>query len=438
MESPHQNGDPTAPVKSLWAAITRSIDSRPVLSGSQNVDVGIVGAGFMGLSAALQLAKQGARVAVVEAADVGWGASGRNNGLVAPGLKRDPHQVRRMLGREAGDRLLELSGNAPRQLFDLIDSHGIKCDAVNKGWIQAAHSRFAIRSLERRVNYWQELGADVSMISEANVAARLGTDYYSGASFDSRGGSLNPLALVRGLAKSADVAGSLVYAGSPMIELDGGGTRWEVKTPAGTLICEHVLLCTNAYGNDIPELRATVIPVRTAQVASEPLSENKLATILPKGEAASDTQRLLTSFRITADNRLIMGGADATAGDESESLIRHLHRAASRLFPQLGAVRWQYGWSGYLALTRDHLPVILRPGDGLYAGIGCNGRGIAMATTIGMLLADLVSGSSELDCAVPIRPCRRMPTFHLRHPGVAVAVVANRWLDRIERKVSRL
>jgi glycine/D-amino acid oxidase-like deaminating enzyme len=276
------------------------------------------------------------------------------------------------------------------------------------------------------------------MISDSNVAGRLGTDYYCGASIDARGGSLNPLADVRGLAKAADAAGALIYAGSPMIELDGGATRREIKTPAGTLICEHVLLCTNAYGSDIQELRATVIPVRTAQVASEPLPENKLTTILPNGEAASDTHRLLTSYRITADNRLIMGGAGATAGDEGESLIRHLHRAASRRFPQLGAIRWQYGWSGYLALTRDHLPVILRPGDGLYAGIGCNGRGIAMATTIGILLADLVSGSGVSDCAVPIRPCRRILTFPLRRPGVAVAVVANRWLDHIERKVSRL
>lgn len=137
MESPYQNGAPSAPPRSLWTAVTRSIDSPPKLTGVRKVDVGIVGAGFMGLASALKLAEQGARVAVIEAAEVGWGASGRNNGLVAPGLKRDPHEVRRLLGREAGDRLLELSGNALGQLFELIESHGIKCDAVNSGWIQA-------------------------------------------------------------------------------------------------------------------------------------------------------------------------------------------------------------------------------------------------------------------------------------------------------------
>jgi glycine/D-amino acid oxidase-like deaminating enzyme len=167
------------------------------------------------------------------------------------------------------------------------------------------------------------------------------------------------------------------------------------------------------------------------------LSEHQARRILPQGEAASDTQRLLTSFRITPDNRLIMGGADATAGDEHPGLLRQLHLAASRRFPDLGAIHWQYGWSGYLALTRDHLPVILRLGDGIYAGIGCNGRGIAMATMIGMLLADLLSGSGESDCAVPITPLRRMATFHLRRPGVAIAVIVNRMLDDMGRRIGR-
>ncbi len=270
MERPYQNDTLCAPPKSLWAAVTRSIDSHPPLAGAEKVDVGIVGAGFMGLAAALKLAVQGARVAVIEAADIGWGASGRNNGLIAPGLKRDPHEVRRLLGREAGDRLLELSGNAPKHLFELIAKYGIKCDAVNNGWIQAAHSRYALHNIERRVRDWQELGADVGMIPAANVARRLGTDYYSGALFDPRGGALNPLAYVRGLARAASAVGVLIYTGTPMMELDREGGRRRIQTPDGVLNCENVLLCTNAYASDIKELRATVIPLRTAQVASEP------------------------------------------------------------------------------------------------------------------------------------------------------------------------
>ncbi len=435
MERPYQNDTPSAPPKSLWVAVTRSIESHPPLAGAEKVDVVVVGGGYMGLAAALKLAVQGARVTVIEAAEIGWGASGRNNGLIAPGLKRDPHEVRRLLGREAGDCMLELSGNAPKHLFELIAKYGIKCDAANDGWIQAAHSRYALRNIERRARDWQELGADVGMIPAANVARRLGTDYYSGALFDPRGGSLNPLAYVRGLARAASAAGVRIYTGTPMTELVREGGRWQVSTPDGVLACENVLLCTNAYASDIKELRATVIPLRTAQVASQPLPESKLASILPNGEAASDTHRLLTSFRITTDDRLIMGGASATAGDESQSLIRHLHLAASKRFPQLGVIRWQYGWSGYLALTHNHLPVIQRHDPGLHSGIACNGRGIAMASVVGELLADLVSGSSEADCAIPITTPSRMVRFHLRYPGVAVAVIANRLLDTMERRI---
>jgi glycine/D-amino acid oxidase-like deaminating enzyme len=435
MECPYKDGAPSAQPKSLWTAITRSIDLQPSLAESQNVDVGIVGAGFMGLTAALQLAKQGARVAVIEAAEVGWGASGRNNGLVAPGLKRDPHQVRRRLGRDAGDRLLQFSSDAPGNLFKLIDDHAIKCDAVNSGWIQAAHSRSALGKIERRVKDWQALDAKVSMIPQAEVASRLGTDYYIGASLDSRGGSLNPLALARGLARLADAAGARVYAGTPMIELERDGGRWSVRTPNGSLGCENVLLCTNAYGSDIRELHGSVIPLRTAQVATAPLDEQHVRRILPGGEAGSDTQRLLTSFRITPDYRLIMGGASATAGDEHDGLFRHLHRAASQRFPYLGAIRWQYGWSGYLALTGDQLPVIQRLARGVYSGIGCNGRGIAMSAAIGQLLTNLLSGANESESPVPVRPVRRMATYHLRRPGIAMAVMANRLLDRFGRKL---
>lgn len=177
----------------------------------------------MGLAAALRLANQGARVALVEAAEVGWGASGRNNGLIAPGLKRDPHQVRRMLGREAGKRLLGLSGDAPKRVYELIDQYGIRCDAVNSGWIQAAHSGFALRAVERRVRDWQEVGADVGIIPGANVAERLGTDYYCGACFDPRGGALNPLAYVRGLATAAHAAGVRMYTATSH---DRVGSRW--------------------------------------------------------------------------------------------------------------------------------------------------------------------------------------------------------------------
>jgi glycine/D-amino acid oxidase-like deaminating enzyme len=128
-----------------------------------------------------------------------------------------------------------------------------------------------------------------------------------------------------------------------------------------------------------------------------------------------------------------MGGASATAGDEHPALLKHLQRAAAIRFPQLGSLQWEYGWSGYLALTPDHLPVVHEHEDGIFAGIGCNGRGIAMATAVGGLLAELADGGDEKSGPIPIRTSRRFRGFSLRRPGVAMAVRINRAMDTLER-----
>lgn len=417
--------------KSLWATTTARAEPYPLLQGRLDTEVCVIGGGFMGLSAALALAESGVRVALLEAAEIGWGASGRNNGLVAPGLKRDPWQVRRKLGEEASARLLRLAGAAPDRVFELVGQHGIDCDANRGGWIQAAHSRRALRVVQRRVEHWQTLGVDAEMLAPADVAGRLGTDVYKGASLYPGGGSINPLAYAHGLAHSAAMAGALLHEQSPAIRIERQGDYWVVVSPYGAVVAEHLLCCTNAYNDSVEQLRGTVMPVRTAQVATRPLPHDLAATILPGAAAASDTQRLLTSFRLTADRRLIMGGASATAGDEHPGLVRRLHRAARERFPGVSPAHWEFGWSGYLALTRDHLPGIVRVDDNFLAAIGCNGRGIAMTTVMGRTLADLVAGMPDDESDVPVGTPRRIVGFDLRHVGIAAGVAVNRLLDRV-------
>lgn len=433
MEVPFHSGRPRELPPSLWAAITAADQRQSRLRGDRQADIGIVGAGFLGLAAALELAEAGARVVVLEAAQVGWGASGRNNGQIIAGLKRDPDEVRRILGNERAERLLVLSGAAPDRVFELIERHRIRCDAVRKGWIQAVHSRRALPLIERRVRAWRDLGAAVALIPDDAVAARLGTDFYPAAWYDPRGGSVNPLALVRGLATAARAAGAEIFEASPAIGVERRGGGWRIATPQGEVRCDRALLCVNAYGAGLRPGRGAVVPLRTAQVASAPLGVGEADRILPGGEAASDTLRLLTSFRITPDKRLIMGGASATAGDHSARLTRRLHAAAARRFPALGSIPWRFAWSGYLALTVDHLPSIQRVGPGLYTASACNGRGIALSVACGEALGVLVGGAREDDCPVPVRLFRPQRTFCLRHPGVASAVLANRVLDAVDR-----
>ena len=179
----------------------------------------MIGAGFMGLATGLALAEKGVDVAVIEAAEIGWGAYGRNNSLLPPQLKRDPRKVRKILGLDAAEQLLAFSSDAPNIVSKLAQRLGIECDLRLSGWIQAAHSKRAVRLLERRVREWRDLGADVEMIDAGGLPARLGTDYYAGASLDPRGGSLNPLAFVRGLAVSAEQAGTKLFERTPAIDI---------------------------------------------------------------------------------------------------------------------------------------------------------------------------------------------------------------------------
>jgi glycine/D-amino acid oxidase-like deaminating enzyme len=415
---------------SLWAATTARPEPYPLLQGRVDTDVCIIGGGFMGLSAALALAGRGTSVALIEAAEIGWGASGRNNGLVAPGLKRDPWQVRCKLGADRGERLLRYSGAAPDRVFELILEHGIDCDANRGGWIQAAHSRRAIKLIERRVREWQSLDVDAEMLAPSDFAGELGTDIYKGACRYAGGGSINPLAYAHGLAQAAWMAGALLHEQSPAMRIERQQGRWIVVSPYGVVVAEHLLCCTNAYNDSIQQLHGTVLPLRTAQVATRPLPHDVAAKILPGAAAASDTQRLLTSFRLTADRRLIMGGASATAGDEHPRLMRRLHQAASARFDGILPAHWEFGWSGYLALTQDHLPRIDKVDDNFLAGIGCNGRGIAMATAIGHTLAEIIEGLPDEECDVPVGKTRRIVGFGMRRLGVAVGVAGNRLLDR--------
>lgn len=425
---------PTPLPASLWANISPPgpVTGKPTLD--ERVDVAIIGAGYTGLSTAIHLRQSGINVAIIEAAEAGWGASGRNGGQVIPGLKFDPDDIESLVGGERGRRLVQWAGSAPDMVFDFIKKYEIDCSSVRNGWIQPAYTKASLEIVSSRCRQWQERGAPVELLDPASLPDLLGTPRYVGAWLDRRGGSINPMGYSRGLARAALAAGARIYTSTPAQKLEREGTAWKVMTPHATFTADKVVVATGAYCGDlVPGLRRTIIPTRIGEVATKPLSHNVLAKILPGRQLASDWRRLLASFRITPDGRLMMGGSTATSGPETTKIRDSLHRAARDLFGHYGDFEWDFFWSGVFAVTSDKLPHLYEPYPNLVAALGCNGRGIAISTAMGKVLAQWLQGAGEDELILPVSKLTPM-RFHFLHRPVVSTLIAIKGLqDRIDR-----
>jgi glycine/D-amino acid oxidase-like deaminating enzyme len=393
----------------------------------------VVGAGYTGLSAALHAAERGADVVVLDAAEPGWGASGRNGGQIIPGLKHEPDELEHRYGEATGRRMWQIAGSAADFVFDLVARHKIACHAQRCGWIAAAPHAKALESLRSRTEQWQRRGAPVELLDAARIAELTGTTAYIGGMLDRRAGALQPLAYARGLAQAAQRAGAAVHNGSAVTRLESSAGAWRAVTAGGTVSARTVILATNAYSDDLwPGLARTVLPVQSYQVATAPLPAEVRRQVLPGGQVVSDLRRILFYFRLDADGRLLMGGRGPLHDRGDPALFARLEATARRLFPQIGAARWEHHWSGRVALTADHLPHLHEPRPGVLSALGYNGRGVAMATVMGRLLADRALGATPDQIGWPVTPIAPIPLHRWRLPAMALVVRWKRlqdWLD---------
>jgi glycine/D-amino acid oxidase-like deaminating enzyme len=424
---------PSTPTISAWAVSAEPAPEPRPLAGDRRADVVVVGAGYTGLSAALHLAERGAEVVVLDAAEPGWGASGRNGGQIIPGLKHDPDELERRFGEETGRRMWQTAGGAADFVFALIARHKIACDAQPGGWIAAAPHATALASLRSRTEQWQRRGAPVELLDARRITELTGAAGYAGGMLDRRAGGLQPLAFVRGLARAAQRAGAAIHGRSAAGRLEPVRGAWRVETPAGSVTASSVILATNAYTDDLwPGLRRTIVPVQSYQVATQPLPADVRRHVLPGGQVVSDLRRILFYFRLDPEGRLLMGGRGPLDDRGDPALFARLEAVARRLFPRLGAVAWEHRWSGRVALTADHLPHLHEPRPGVLIGLGYNGRGVAMATVMGKLLADRALGAPHAELGWPVTPIEPIRLHRLRLPAMALVVHWKRvqdWLD---------
>lgn len=388
----------------LWGATAPPAPDCPPLAGDARVDVAIVGAGFTGLSAALHLAEAGVGVAVLEAEEVGSGGSGRNVGLVNAGMWVRPDDLPGVLGAEHGDRLLTSLGDGPRLVFDLVARHGLDCEARPAGTLHCAVGAAGLTEIEERAIQWQRRGAPVRVLSAEEARARIGTDAYTGALLDERAGTIQPLAYARGLGHAAQRAGAVLHGRSRVTACTREGSAWRLTTPGGRMEADWVIVATNTYTESPwPELRTQIARLPYFNFATVPLTPEQRAMVLPGGEGAWNTSTVLTSFRMDAAGRLVLGSVGALRHGGQAVHGAWARRTLKRLFPFLTGVPFEHSWYGWIGLTSTNLPRFHRFGPQSVGFCGYNGRGIAPGTVFGRMLAEHVLGRlPEADLPLPV------------------------------------
>lgn len=428
---------------SLWASTAPAAPETRPLEGEVKADVAIIGGGYTGLSCALAVAQGGASAVVLEADVIGHGASGRNNGQVIPTLSRiDPDDVPARIDPQAGgaakgEQLVQLVADSAKFTFDLIRRHNIECEAVQNGWVQPMHTPGRMKLAEKRVKAWARRGAPVELLDRSGMVGVTGSKFWYGGWENATGGKLNPLAYVRGLARAAIAAGAAVHTQSTVLSIERAGTAWRIRTALGAVLADKVVIATHAYGDAYsgslwPKLMQTVFPVRSHQMATQVYPEAVRATVLPEDHACSDSQGDLHFFRWDANGRLVTGAALAVPlGWRTRAAARAAERV-QRVFPQLGRPRFDYVWHGFVGITWDKLPHCHELAPGVLAFVGCNGRGVALATSIGTELAKAILGARTSDLPMPFTPLDPFPAHGVARRFTSFPIILYRHRDAQE------
>lgn len=403
----------------LWQASAPPAPACERLQGSVKADVAIMGAGFTGLSAALHLAQAGVRVVVLEGAQIGFGGSGRNVGLVNAGLWLEPETLLKTVGSPYGDRLLHLLSGAPAAVYELVAQHRMDCQAVQAGTLHCAVGAGGLRNIRERWRQWQQLGAPVELLDQIQVAEATGTTAYAGALLDRRAGTIQPLAYVRGLARAAMQAGARIYEQTAVRRVEDGRTHWVLQTEDGQVLAPWVIVATNAYTSDVwPALPAELVRLPYFNVATQPLDAVLRAQILPGKQGVWDTRSVLSSYRFDQAGRLVFGSVGALR-DRGRSVHKAwAQRALRQLFPALKQVQFDYEWYGWIGMTSDAVPRLHQLGRQVWSFSGYNGRGIAPGTVFGRELANLIVGRSKVqDLPLPVSALKPVSCKPLKEAG---------------------
>ena len=420
-------------VDSYYTATANSQRRFAPLRDRVDADVCVIGGGYTGLSGALHLAERGYKVVLLEAARIGWGASGRNGGEMFTGQRRTQEELERWFGRDTAHALWKLGLEAVTLVLGRIARHGIACD-LKPGIVVAAARPAHVESLRKETaKLREEYGYQSERFLERDELVHLiGTERYFGGTLDLGCYHLHPLNLALGLAGAASRAGAFLFEQSRVLGYSRTGPS-VVRTEQGEVRARYVVLACDAYlGGLEPEIAGKMLPINNFMLATEPLGEAAARALIAADYAVSDTRFVVNYWRLSADHRLLFGGGETYSTRFPRDIGRFVRKYMLRVYPRLADTRIDFGWGGSVGVTMKRLPHLGRLAPHIYFAQGYSGQGIALANLAGKLIAEAVAGTAERFDVMAGLPAPSFPGgTWLRHPALVLGMLYYALRDRL-------
>jgi gamma-glutamylputrescine oxidase len=419
---------------SYYAASANDHPDYPGLEGDTSVQVCVIGGGYTGLSAALNLAEQGLSVVVLEAHRVGWGASGRNGGQICTGFSTGNEKLESRFGLDDARKLFDLTEESKAIVRERVARHGIDCD-LTWGYFHGAGKRRHLNDLRsEHDSLARDYGYEQTRLVETpqDVGEYVETPAYLGGLYDSGGGHLHPLNYCLGLARAAEAAGVRIFEGTEALAIEKGA-KVRVRTRRGRVSADFLVLAGNAYLVGLePEIESKIMPVGTYIAATEPLEESRAKLLIKNDVAVADCNFVLNYFRLSRDHRLLFGGRVSYSTLMPPNLPNAMRRKMLQVFPSLSDLRFDYTWGGFVAITMERTPHLGRLGGNVFFAQGFSGHGVAFTGVAGKILAEAIAGQAgRLDLLARL-PHTTFPGGRLfRTPTLALAMMWYRLRDML-------
>ncbi|MCP3472642.1 FAD-binding oxidoreductase [Bradyrhizobium sp. CCGUVB1N3] len=421
---------------SLWASTAEPARAFPILSGEHQADVVIIGAGYTGLSAAHHIAKSGLSPVVLEANRPGWGASGRNGGVITAKFRLSFREIDAAHGRAMARRMYEIAHESTDIVEELVSEFGITGAGLTRtGQVKAAHNETTLKAAINEAGWMKrEMGdAEVRILDAKGVRDETGSDIFVGGVLNPGSGGIHPLNYVRGLADGVARRSVAIFQDTPVLKLRREPGGIVAETPQGAVRAKQAIIATNSY-SDLTDatrhMQRTLIPFRSAIIASDRLPHNLAGRLMPTGRTYTETKRMMRWFRMV-DNRVIFGGRGAFGKQDSEAAFEALRKAMVGIFPDLADVPVAFKWSGLVGMTLDSVPHIGRLDDRTLFSMGYNGAGVAMSSLMGRYLAAFVRGEKPDVGLLDASRLKVIPFYAFREPAVRMVAGWYQFLDAI-------